>query len=125
MSACINELKDRNIGLSGEEFYAVVNSYVAKINELMGKPRPDATALLKAATKKEFTGQSDEFNQALKEYLKGQDKQVAQIISSKASPEEKIEALHVIAVSEGPLTNTSTLWIPCSLATLAASSTQD
>lgn len=105
MSACINELKEKNIGLDGEEFYAVMASYVAKINDLQESEKPDSMALLKAAVRQEYLGKEAdaEVAEALQEYLKGQDKTVRDICMSKVDRVTKIEALHTLAVTLGQM----------------------
>lgn len=105
MSSCINELKEKNIGLDGEEFYAVMASYVTKIDDLQEKAKPDATALLKAAATYEFKGEEAEAElaAALKDYLKDQDKSVKDICTSKVDKAAKIDALHTLAVTLGQM----------------------
>lgn len=108
-SACVENLRDRNIGLQGEEFYAVMASYIKKISELQGEEKGDPKALLAFAGKSHFTGAIDDkksLEKALNEFLKGKDKTLVAICTGKASSEEKISLLHDYAVTIGQARDT-------------------
>lgn len=100
----IVDLHEKNIGVEGEEFYAVIGAYIDKINELNGKKTELPITLLKLASKYEVSGSEEDkkaFEKEFGDFLKKQKAEVKQVCESSQTNKEKVEALHKIAIEYG------------------------
>ncbi len=90
----LSQLKEKNINVEGEEYYAVLGGYINKISDLEGGKTSDITSLLKRAS----SGESE-----LENEFAGltKNENVGAILSSPISREKKIFLLHEEAVAIG------------------------
>ncbi len=105
-TSIIKDLRDKNIGFEGEEFYAVMCGYLVKIAELSGKEMEVPTEVLKLAARCQVSNKKED-KQALQDALKGlvedQNELVKKVVLNDGSNRGKIEALHSIAMVYGDM----------------------
>ncbi len=94
MNEVLDQLKEMNINLDGEEYYAVLGAYLNKIAELEGEKSVNISSLLRRA---------GEGAEGLEKSLADStsNKNVCKILSSKLSQGEKVILLHDEAVNLG------------------------
>ena len=94
MSEVLTQLKERNINMDGEEYYAVLGAYLNKIEELEGGVTADISPLLKNVDTRE-----KDIEKELLKYTKN--KVVEKVLSSSCSHDEKVALIHEEAVNLG------------------------
>lgn len=101
MKDCIGELKEKEIGTKGEEYYALLMAYISKINELSGKEKLENYDILRLAKAYEISGEERDkkaLDKSLKALLKSQLAKVQEICLKQIEESEKIKALHELAL---------------------------